>query len=71
MKTIARSLALAAVLAAGTASIAGAETLGQKLASGKISEAAFTQLIAHTGLTPAEASGKTVNEVLHIRADND
>ncbi|WP_424932938.1 hypothetical protein [Amaricoccus macauensis] len=67
MTNIARSFALAAAVIASGASIASAETLGDRVAKGAISEAAFQQLIAQTGLNAEEASAKTVNEVVHLR----
>ena len=50
------ALALAAVVGA-FATGASAQTLGEQVASGRMSEAAFEQLIVSTGLTPQQASG--------------
>lgn len=71
MSVFARSFVLAAALAAGGASFAAAETLGERVQTGAISQAAFDQLIAHTGLNAEEASSKTVNEIFYLRATHD
>lgn len=64
------ALALAAVVGA-FATGASAETLGDRLSSGRISEAAFEQLIFSTGLTPQEAKGLTLDEVVALRWQDD
>lgn len=64
------ALALAAVVGA-FATGAYAETLGDRLDSGRLSEAAFEQLIVSTGLTPTEARGLTLDEVVAIRWQDD
>jgi hypothetical protein len=64
------ALALAAVVGA-FATAASAETLGERLDSGRMSEAAFQQLIVSTGLTPQEARGLTLDEIVAIRWQDD
>ena len=64
------ALALAAVVGV-LATAASAETLGDRLNSGRLSEAAFQQLIFSTGLTPQEARGLTLDEVVAIRWQDD
>ena len=53
------------------ATAATAQTLGEELASGQLSEQAFEQLIAHTGLSDAEARDLTLEEVVAIRWQDD
>jgi len=64
------AIALAAVVGA-FATGASAQTLGDRLSSGSISEAAFEQLIFSTGLTSQEAKGLTLDEVVAIRWQDD
>jgi len=64
------ALALAAALGA-TATVATAQTLGDRVDSGRLSEAAFSQLIQSTGLTPQEARGLTLDEIVAIRWQDD
>ena len=64
------ALALAAVVGA-FATGASAQTLGEQVASGRMSEAAFEQQIVSTGLTPQQASGLTLDEVVAIRWQDD
>lgn len=71
MTAFTRSLALAAALVAGGASFAAAQTLGERVQTGAMSQSAFDQLIAHTGLNAEEASSKTVNEIFYLRATHD
>ncbi len=65
-----KSIALAGVLAA-VASTASAATLGQRLADGSVSEAAYTQLVAGSGLSDSEARGMTVHEVMQVKFKDD
>lgn len=55
------------LLAAGTSASFAADTLGERLANGQISQGAFTQLIATTGINPEEAKSMTLDEVVEIR----
>ena len=64
------ALALAAVVGA-FATGASADTLGDRLSSGRMSEAAFEQLIFSTGLSPQEAKGLTLDEVVALRWQDD
>ena len=64
------ALALAVVVGA-FATGASAQTLGEQVASGRMSEAAFEQLIVSTGLTPQQASGLTLDEIVAIRWQDD
>ena len=68
--THSRSLFAAAALAV-LASGASAATLGEQLANGSVSEAAFTQLIAGSGLSAEEARGLTSGQVLQIKFKDD
>lgn len=64
------ALALAAafgILATGVS----AQTVGEQLETGHISESAFHQLIATTGLTPDEARDLTVDEIVAVRWQDD
>lgn len=63
-------LALGAALAifAGAAS---AETLGEALATGRITDAAAAQLVAGSGLSFNEAQGLTVNEIAQAKWKDD
>jgi hypothetical protein len=65
------ALALAAAVVGAFATGASAQTLGDRLDSGRLSEAAFQQLIVSTGLTPQEARGLTLDEIVAIRWQND
>jgi hypothetical protein len=71
MTVLTRSLLLAALVSSGGATLALAETLGDRVRSGAMSQAAFEQLIAHTGLTADEAASKTLNQVYRLRSTND
>ena len=64
------ALALVAVIGA-FATGASAQTLGDRLDSGRMSEAAFQQLIVSTGLSPQEARGLTLDEIVAIRWQDD
>jgi hypothetical protein len=64
------ALALAAVVGA-FATAASAQTLGERVDSGRMSEAAFQQLIQSTGLTSQEARGLTLDEIVAIRWQDD
>ena len=66
---IALPAGFAAVALGATA--ASAQTLGDALASGRLSEPAFEQLIAHTGLSDAEARSLTLEEVVAIKWQDD
>lgn len=57
----------ALALSAGAAS---AETLGQSLDAGRISPAAFAQLIAGTGLSANEARDLTLSQIALIKTDS-
>lgn len=65
-----RLVALTLAAVAATASVASAQTLGEALAEGRISPAAFQQLIADTGLSADEARGLTLNDIALIRTDS-
>ena len=65
-----RILLLGAALAA-FAGVASAETLGEALATGRISEAAAAQLGAGSGLSFSEAQGLTVNEIAQAKWKDD
>jgi hypothetical protein len=71
MTMLARSLALAALLSAGGATLVAAQSLGDQLNSGAMSRAAYDQLISHTGLSADEAASKTTNEIFRLRAKKD
>lgn len=71
MKITAGALIIAGLIAAGAVYAQSSETLGDKLASGALSENAVHQLLVNTGLTLQEASGMTVNEVVATRWQND
>ncbi len=65
-------VASAAVLTAGAAFAQSAPaTLGDKVASGQMSEAAFVQLVAGAGVTLEEARGMTVEDVVRIKWTDD
>ncbi|MER2508446.1 MAG: hypothetical protein ABTQ27_06755 [Amaricoccus sp.] len=55
-----------ALLAAGTTA-SFADTIGQRIASGKMSVAAAEQLIVGTGLSFDEAKGYTIDQVVALR----
>jgi len=67
------ALALVAALGATAtvATVATAQTLGDRVDSGRLSEVAFSQLIQSTGLTPQEARGLTLDEIVAIRWQDD
>jgi hypothetical protein len=69
-RTTPKSLIFAAKIAA-VASTASASTLGQQLANGSISEQAFHQLVANSGLSESEAQTMTVHEVLQVKFKDD
>ncbi len=58
----------AAALAGGVAS---AQTLGERLDSGAMSQAAFEQLIAGAGLSDAEARELTASDIARIKRQDD
>jgi hypothetical protein len=64
------ALALAAVVGA-FATGASAQTLGDRVDSGQMSEAAFQQLIVGTGLSAQDARGLTLDEIVAIRWQDD
>lgn len=64
---IAHTLALVGALLAAGASASFAETLGEKIASGKLSVPAAQQLIVGTGLDFEEAKGYTTDEIVALR----
>lgn len=66
---ITSALLIAAALAVSTGD-ASAKTLGERLADGSLSPAAFTQLIAGTGLTIDEAMRATLNQVSVIKLES-
>ena len=70
-KTTTRAALVAGLIAAGLAGAASAETLGETVASGKMSGAAFTQLIANTGLSADEARSMSLEEIVAIRWQDD
>lgn len=55
------------LLAAGSASFAAEETIGQRLADGSMSQEQLTQLIQFTGLTPEQAKQDTLQQVVAKR----
>lgn len=63
MKIVPVVALIGALLATGTTASFAEETLGQMMASGKMSEPAFTQFIQFTGLTPDKAKDLTMSEV--------
>ena len=65
--TLIAGLALATL---GTAA-ASAQTLGERMSAGRLSEAAFQQLISGTGLSADEARGLTLDEVVAIKWQDD
>ncbi|WP_424927964.1 hypothetical protein [Amaricoccus tamworthensis] len=71
MTNFAKSLAVAGLLTVTAAGAVSATTLGDLRASGQMSEGAFTQLIAGTDLTEAEASNMTLDEVVAERWQDD
>lgn len=60
-----------ALAAAAAASSASAAPIGQRLADGSLSEAAYTQLVAGSGLSDSEARGMTVDQVLQVKFKDD
>lgn len=64
------AVALAAVVAA-FATGASAETLGERLDHGQISDAAVQQLIVGTGLSIQQARDLTLDDVVAIRWQDD
>ena len=54
----------------GTAA-ASAQTLGERMSAGRLSEAAFQQLISGTGLSADEARGLTLDEIVAIKWQDD
>ena len=71
IRSIARPALLAGIVVAALGTAASAQTLGETLASGRISEAAFLQLIAGTGLSPDEARTLTLDDVVAIKWQDD
>jgi len=71
IRSIARPALLAGIVVAALGMAASAQTLGETLASGRISEAAFLQLIAGTGLSPDEARTLTLDDVVAIKWQDD
>ena len=68
-KTFARSaLAAGLILAAGAAA---ADTLGERVDSGRLTGAAFDQLIAQTGLSADEARVLTLEDIVAIKWQDD
>lgn len=65
-------LALVAGLAfAAVGSAASAQTLGELVTIGKLSQGAFAQLVANTGLSTGEARGLTLEDVVSIKWQDD
>lgn len=71
MKTFFHALALGAVFATGVTSLASAQTLGDRVTAGKMSNRAFDQLIAHTGLSRDQAATLTLNQIVHLKLADD
>ncbi len=68
---LAHTLALVGtVLAAGTTASFAADTIGQQVASGKMSAAAAQQLIVGTGLSVDQAKDYTVEQIVKMRWEN-
>jgi hypothetical protein len=70
-RIFARSALLAGVVLAALGTAASAQTLGEALASGQLSEPAFLQLIAGTGLSEQEARQLTLDDVVAVRWQDD
>ncbi len=66
-----RSAVLAAVAAATLGAAASAQTLGERLAHGQLSEAAFAQLIAGTGYSADEARNLTLEDIVAVKWQDD
>jgi ABC-type proline/glycine betaine transport system permease subunit len=65
-------LALAAGIALATlGTAASAQTLGELLSTGHMSELAFQQLIAGSELTASEARGLTLEDVIAVKWQDD
>lgn len=71
IRSFARPALLAGIVVAALGAAASAQTLGDSLASGQLSEAAFMQLIAGTGLSPDEARTLTLNDIVAIKWQDD
>lgn len=70
------TLALAILVGLGATSgsaqsNASEQTLGELLASGKISQAALVQLIAGSGIDAADAKEMTLNDIVTIKWQDD
>ena len=65
-----KTLILAAAFAAFGAA-ASAATLGEQVANGSVSEAAFNQLVSGSGLSSSEAREMTIDQVLQIKHKDD
>lgn len=73
-KSLTRSALVAGMVlaAAGSvASVASAQTLGEKLASGQISQASLAQLVSGTGLSVDEARALTLEDIVAIKWQDD
>jgi hypothetical protein len=65
-------LALVLGLAAGAASAQGASTtIGESMASGRMSQAAAEQFVAGSGYSVDEAQSMRINEIAFIKWGND
>ncbi len=60
-------LSLAALLVAGSAFAQSAPTLGERLASGQLTQPAFDNLISGAGVSADEARSMTLNELVTIK----
>ena len=69
--SIARSALVAGLLFAAGGAAVNAQTLGEKLSSGQLSEGALVQLISGTGLTEEEALGLTLEDIVAIKWQDD
>lgn len=71
IRSITRSALFAGIVLAAAGTVASAQTLGEKLAAGQMSEAAFAQLVANTGLSQDEARGLTLEDIVAIKWQDD
>ncbi len=70
-RIFARSAVFAAVAAAALSTAASAQTLGEKLSQGQLSEAAFAQLIAGSGVSANEARNLTLEDIVALKWQDD
>ena len=71
LKTFALPALAAGIVLVTFVASASAQTLGDSLNSGRLSGAAFQQLIAGTGLSPVEARSLTLEDVVAIKWQDD